>query len=79
MGEMADYALSAMDPWNEHPDHDTAIDGPYCPIHYKTCRCCGISFLTWGVYEGKWRLFEGKKLHVCPVNPLLDVKETTNE
>ena len=36
----------------------------------KTCRCCGRSGLRWGRHDEKWRLFEGGRLHECPVNPL---------
>lgn len=36
----------------------------------KTCRCCGEDGLIWGQYEGKWRLFNNNKLHICPINPL---------
>jgi len=36
----------------------------------KTCKCCGQTGLTWDSYNGKWRLFDGGSLHVCPVNPL---------
>ena len=38
----------------------------------KICRCCGESGLQWGVHSGKWRLFNGSNLHVCPKNPLND-------
>ena len=38
----------------------------------KTCRCCGRRGLQWGQHQGKWRLFEGQKLHNCPQNPLKD-------
>lgn len=38
----------------------------------KTCRCCGTRGLVWGQHKGKWRLFEGQKIHKCLQNPLKD-------
>lgn len=39
------------------------------------CRCCGSASVKWGQHEGKWRLFDGDSLHICPVNPLAQRKE----
>lgn len=74
MGEMADMAME---------DYGSIISGECdwgAPSDYhtptKTCRCCGVSSLTWGHHNGKWRLFERDyvrgcvRLHNCPVNPL---------
>ena len=36
----------------------------------RTCRCCGKTGLLWGKVDGKFRLFDGKVIHHCPVNPL---------
>lgn len=36
----------------------------------KTCRCCGEGGLYWKKLEGKWRLFNDKGIHKCPVVPL---------
>jgi len=39
-------------------------------ITTRTCRCCGKERLRWVLMEGKWRLYEGERLHDCKVNPL---------
>jgi hypothetical protein len=42
----------------------------YFESEEKTCRCCGKEGLHWEPRDGKWRLFDGGKMHECPVNPL---------
>lgn len=38
--------------------------------HVVTCRYCGTKNLTWGMVDGKWRLFNKKGIHKCKVVPL---------
>lgn len=61
------YDLSTLD----QDDHFPKSSG-FLPRGERShsCRCCHKLGLKWGKYEGKWRLFEGDSLHVCPVNPL---------
>lgn len=37
---------------------------------YKVCRYCNTHNLFWSTYMGKWRLFDSKGIHRCPVNLL---------
>lgn len=41
----------------------------------KTCRACGTGNLSWHYTGEKWVLYDGSKLHDCPVKPLPSVKE----
>lgn len=51
-------------------DSDGSITGPSTSKPKSvTCRCCGQVGLRWEQVKTKWRLFDGDKLHVCPVNP----------
>lgn len=36
------------------------------------CKFCNKKNLNWKKQNDKWRMFEGDKLHVCPVNPLVE-------
>ena len=36
-------------------------------IRSRTCRLCNKTGLRWVNVEGKWRLFEGKTIHKCPI------------
>jgi len=72
MGEMADFLNEQIQSYHEDVDnglYEPELEGPF-PDPTKTCRCCGHSGLKWGRYQGKWRLFEQGKLHLCPKNPL---------
>ncbi len=62
MGDMADMLM-----WDER---DLEDDGEPNPPAFKTCRCCGMGGLEWGIHEGKWRLFKVGVLHSCRANPL---------
>lgn len=71
MGDMADFALSSMDLFDEY--HDPS-DGPFYPTSTRSFRYCGMEGLTWGSAYGKWMLFEpdgfySTKFHECPKNP----------
>ena len=71
MGEMADYYLDQQ--WDDEDEWgnwiiDPSDGGP--PTSTKTCRCCGKTGLHWDLRDGKWRLFDGRGIHSCKVNPL---------
>jgi len=85
MGEMADDFLdSVMDfeatrmDWRmgrlsteDAYDKGVIDENGYEPYpRAKTCRCCGQTGLEWSSVDGKFRLFDGDSIHVCPVNPL---------
>jgi hypothetical protein len=38
----------------------------------KTCKFCQQQGLSWGKINGNWRLVDNGKLHICPVNPLVE-------
>lgn len=43
------------------------FDASYHETHSPTCKFCGKPALEWvDVGGGRWRLYEGMKLHVCP-------------
>ena len=72
MGEFADDAIDQgwadfeADFDDDRDDYlcDTYLSGG-CSPRRKTCRHCGMSNLTWGMHNGKWRLFDGNNLHTC--------------
>lgn len=35
-----------------------------------SCRCCSEGNLFWREIDGKWRLFNDRGIHKCPVQPL---------
>lgn len=65
MGEMADMLM-----WDER-DLEGDEDEPLAPAPV-TCRCCGRKGLEWNQRSGKWRLYDQRGIHVCPVNPLIE-------
>jgi hypothetical protein len=71
MGEFADDAIDQgladfEADFDERDDYlcDNYLSGGYSPRR-KMCRHCGMANLTWGKYNGKWRLFNGSELHSC--------------
>ena len=79
MGDMADMLIDTFGDVDEHGldgydnvyyDNSTGRYRSYCQKTTKTCRCCGATGLTWGLDDGKWRLFNDKGIHKCQVNPL---------
>ena len=74
MGEMADYNIDiSMD--EEMGDyfygyHDDADRPPQTILKCKYCK----EVCEWGVWKGKWRLFQSGELHKCSVNPLKGLK-----
>ena len=68
MGEMADYYIEQ---YYDHYDNYDCVE-EYEPLPTKTCRCCGRTGLKWGYVDDKWRLFDGRGIHVCKINPLKD-------
>jgi|GEM_PF-3461450 len=91
MGDMADYFLGQVETFEEqrldrkHGISDIEayelgivdeLGNELRNTKMKTCRCCGQSNLQWNIHNSKWRLFEGSKLHECPVNPLLADEES---
>ncbi len=53
------------------------MDGEWLGTVYWTnggagvkCRCCGKDGLRWGTRNDKWRLHDGRGMHVCPMRPL---------
>ena len=73
MGDMADYANSGLD------FGDYLIPTTIRPVRKEvrpvTCKCCGCTGLSWKEVDGKWRMFNGPGMHVCPVTPLPEHKE----
>lgn len=70
MGDMADYANS-----------DLGFSAYFPPVHSRkklkpvTCKCCGREGLSWKEVKGKWRMFNGPGMHMCPVKPLPEHRE----
>lgn len=71
-GEYKSGAMSDLDAYDAGIiDEQGAYIGPnYGRDRSRTCRCCGCRGLLWGKIGGKWRLFEGNRIHNCPVKPL---------
>ena len=93
MGDGADFALDAMEDdalmlldTNLSPS-DFFERGLYNEFggligsekRKVTCRCCKQSGLLWKNHHGKWRLFDKKGLHQCPVNPLCPSVEVDHD
>ncbi len=53
---------------SEHDEDRYEQHGP----SVKTCHHCGQEDLIWGRRKGKWRLFDGEQIHVCPNDPAKD-------
>lgn len=52
---------------------DEDDDGFYTPREPPTCKFCGTPDLEWvDIGGGRWRLYEGRKLHKCPKPSALD-------
>ncbi len=65
LGEMSTEEGIECGVLNEQGGYETA--GHKKPV---TCRCCKTKNLHWEQLDNKWRLFDYKGLHHCPVNPL---------
>ena len=68
----ADFRTGRIDPYEAYElgiidelgyEYNTSIE-------QKTCRNCKAHGLHWRKLQGKWRLFDGDKMHECPVAPL---------
>ena len=71
MGDMADFLIEQIEDMAGFLDDMDHMDDNYqYTVADKRCRCCGEGGLRWGQVDGKFRLFKGEKLHMCPVNPL---------
>jgi len=69
MGDMADYTLDSIEfDSNPYSEQNGEWEAPL--KRTIVCRCCHRAGLEWGERNGKWRLFDDRGIHVCPVNPL---------
>lgn len=62
MSDTFDHEADAWDGWEDGGAED---DDRYAPW-VKTCRHCYTTGLLWGQHQGRWRLYDGNELHVCP-------------
>jgi len=73
MGDMAEYTLDCIDfesYSNPYAEQNGEWEAP--AIRTIVCRCCHKAGLEWHIHNGKWRLFDQRGLHACPVNPLIE-------
>lgn len=69
MGEMADWIVDNSG-WINGGSFGVNETQYRASMSVKVCRCCGEKGLHWGRFAGKWRLFKGSGIHICPAVPL---------